>query len=27
LLGDNITDRKDYIAENGGDYMEMLDLS
>ena len=27
LLGDNITDRKEYIAENGGKYMEMLDLS
>lgn len=27
LLGDNITDRKEYIADNGGNYMEMLDLS
>lgn len=27
LLGDNITSRKDYIANNGGLYMEMLDLS
>ena len=27
LLGDNITDRKEYIADNGGKYMEMLDLS
>lgn len=27
LLGDNIQSRKDYIAQNGGYYMEMLDLS
>ncbi|MDY3972865.1 MAG: toprim domain-containing protein, partial [Clostridia bacterium] len=27
LLGDNIADRKEYIAENGSEYMEMLDLS
>ncbi len=27
LLGDNLQDRKDYIAENGSLYMEMLDLS
>ena len=27
LLGDNIASRKDYIASNGGLYMEMLDLS
>ena len=26
LLGDNITSRKKYIADNGGLYMEMLDL-
>lgn len=27
LLGDNVQSRKDYIAQNGGLYMEMLDLS
>ena len=27
LLGDNLVDRKTYIAENGGQYLEMLDLS
>lgn len=27
LLGDNIQGRKDFIAENGAMYMEMLDLS
>lgn len=27
LLGDNLQSRKDYIAQNGGLYMEMLDLS
>ena len=27
LLGDNIADRKEYIADNGSEYMEMLDLS
>ncbi len=27
LLGDSIQERKDYIADYGGDYMEMLDLS
>ncbi len=27
LLGDNLQSRKDYIAQNGGSYMEMLDLS
>jgi DNA gyrase subunit B len=27
LLGDNITDRKEYIADNGSEYMEILDLS
>lgn len=27
LLGDNLQARKDYIAENGGNYTEMLDLS
>ena len=27
LLGDNLASRKDYIANNGGLYMEMLDLS
>ena len=26
LLGDNLPARKDYIAENGGKYMEMLDV-
>ena len=27
LLGDNLASRKEYIADNGGLYMEMLDLS
>lgn len=27
LLGDNLQRRKDYIAENGSHYMEMLDIS
>lgn len=27
LLGDNLQSRKDFIAQNGGLYMEMLDLS
>lgn len=27
LLGDNLTSRKEYIANNGSQYMEMLDLS
>lgn len=27
LLGDNLTSRKQYIADNGSQYMEMLDLS
>ena len=27
LLGDNLQSRKDFIAENGSYYMEMLDLS
>ena len=27
LLGDNLASRKDYIANNGELYMEMLDLS
>lgn len=27
LLGDNLQSRKEYIAENGSQYMEMLDLS
>lgn len=27
LLGDNLQSRKEFIAENGGYYMEMLDLS
>lgn len=27
FLGDNISNRKEYIADNGGLYMEMLDLS
>lgn len=27
LLGDNITDRKEYIADNGAEYMEMVDIS
>ena len=27
LLGDNLASRKEYIANNGSQYMEMLDLS
>lgn len=27
LLGDNLAGRKDYISENGSDYMDMLDIS
>lgn len=27
LLGDNIQSRKEFIADNGGQYMEMLDIS
>lgn len=27
LLGDNLTGRKDYISENGMNYMDMLDIS
>ena len=27
LLGDNIDSRKEYIADNGGRYMELLDIS
>ena len=27
LLGDNLTDRKQYIAQNGHLYLDMLDLS
>jgi len=27
LLGDNLQSRKEFIAENGSYYMEMLDLS
>jgi len=27
LLGDNLTSRKEFIAENGGLYMDMLDIS
>lgn len=27
LLGDNLAGRKEYISENGSDYMEMLDIS
>lgn len=27
LLGDNLSERKQYIADNGSQYMEMLDLS
>ena len=27
LLGDNLASRKQYIADNGSQYMEMLDLS
>ena len=27
LLGDNLQGRKDYIAENGHKYMDMIDVS
>ena len=27
LLGDNLTDRKQYIADNGSQYMELVDVS
>ena len=27
LLGDNLAGRKDYIAQNGADYLDMVDLS
>ena len=27
LLGDNLNDRKQYIADNGHMYLDMLDLS
>ena len=27
LLGDNLTGRKDFIAENGARYLEMADIS
>ena len=27
LLGDNLAGRKDYIAENGYKYMDMIDVS
>ena len=27
LLGDNLAGRKDYIAENGHKYMDMIDVS
>ena len=27
LLGDNLAGRKDYIAENGWKYMDMIDVS
>ena len=27
LLGDNLQGRKDFIAETGNEYLEMLDLS
>lgn len=27
LLGDNLSGRKEYIAENGADYLEMADIS
>ncbi len=27
LLGDNLAGRKEYIAQNGGDYLDMVDLS
>ncbi|MBR2878404.1 MAG: DNA topoisomerase, partial [Clostridia bacterium] len=26
LLGDNLAARKDYIAENGGKYLDMIDV-
>ena len=27
LLGDNLAGRKEYIAENGADYLELADIS
>ena len=27
LLGDNLAGRKDYIAEHGGDYLDLADIS
>ena len=27
LLGDNLAGRKEYIAENGSQYLEMADIS
>ena len=27
LLGDNLSGRKDYIAENGSQYLDLADLS
>ncbi len=27
LLGDNLAARKDYIADNGGDYLDLADIS
>ena len=27
LLGDNLTGRKDFIMENGQDYLELADIS
>ena len=27
LLGDNLQGRKDYIAQNGQDYLELADIS
>ena len=27
LLGDNLSGRKDYIAEHGGEYLDDLDVS
>ena len=27
LLGDNLAARKDYIAEHGGDYLDLADIS
>jgi DNA gyrase subunit B len=27
LLGDDLQGRKDFIAQNGGDYMELADIS